>query len=136
MSHRTSTHITFSWKVVDGYHSSSNIEYFIIFYRERSGSTSFITLISYSDLHLTVTGSSFAFNATMSSYGQYLMWVRAYRPKRTPVYSFSKPIYVELSEYVCAYNAESTHVSIYRIIFHKIHALLWQSFFYSKLPLN
>ena len=99
MSHRTSTHITFSWKVVDGYHSSSNIEYFTIFYRERSGSTSSITSISYSDRHLTVTGSSFEFNTTMSSfnYGQYVMWVRAYRPSHTPAYSFSKQIYVELS---------------------------------------
>ena len=106
MSHRTSTHITFSWKVVDGYHSSSNIEYFTIFYRERSGSISSISSISYSDRHLTVTGSSFEFNTTISSfnYGQYVMWVRAFRPSRTPAYSFSKQIYVELSRSPSVYT--------------------------------
>ena len=36
IANKNSTHITFSWDIVDGYYSSSYISYFRIYYRERS----------------------------------------------------------------------------------------------------
>ena len=97
---KNSTHITFSWDIVDGYYSSSYISYFHIYYANRpnTGYSSTIGSISYSDSSLTVTGSSFRYTTTVTSYrnyGQYMMWVRVYRSSLTP-YSFSDQIYFEV----------------------------------------
>ena len=98
---KNSTHITFSWDIVDGYYSSSYISYFHIYYAIRliTGYISTIGSISYSDNSLAVTGSSFRYTTTVTSFGsfgQYVMWVRVYRSSLTPSYSFSDQIYVEV----------------------------------------
>ena len=98
---KNSTHITFSWDIVDDHYSSDHITYFQIFYayRPNTGYSSNTGSISYSHSSLTVTGSSFQYTTTVTSfgnYGQYVMWVRVYRSSLTPSYSFSDQIYVEV----------------------------------------
>ncbi len=100
-ANKNSTHITFSWDIVDGYYSSSYITYFHIFYayRPNTGYYSTIGSISYSDSSLTVTGSSFQYTTTVTSFGSFgqcVMWVRVYRSSLTPSYSFSDQLYVEV----------------------------------------
>ena len=101
---KNSTHITFSWDIVDGYYSSSYIDYFIIYYRQRpySGSNSYSGTISYSNSNLIKNGASFQYTVTvtsLSSYGQQLvMWVYVYRSRLNPTYSYSDQIYVEVGK--------------------------------------
>ena len=99
-ANKNSTHITFSWDIVDGYYSSSYINYFYIYYRERphTGSRNSGT-ISYSNNYLVKIGTSFQYTTTVTSfgsYGQYVMWVYVYRPSLTPSYALSDQIYVEV----------------------------------------
>ena len=98
---KNSNQITFSWDIVDGYHSSSDIGYFHIYYayRPNTGYYSYIGYIYYTDSSLTVTGSSFQYTTTVTTFGdfgQYVMWVRVYRSSLSPVYSYSDQIYVEV----------------------------------------
>ena len=98
---KNSTHITFSWDIVDGYYSSSYITYFLIYYAYRPSTGYYTTIgsISYSDSSLTVTRSSFQYTTTVtsfSSFGQYVMWVQVYRSSLSPSYSLSDQIYVEV----------------------------------------
>ena len=80
-ANKNSTHITFSWDIVDGYDSSSYINYFHIYYayRPNTGYYSYIGSISYSDSSLIKIGSSFQYTTTvtsLSSYGyQFVMWL-------------------------------------------------------------
>ena len=69
VANKNSTHITFSWDIVDGYYSSSYISYFRIYYRVRpyTGSRS-IDSISYSDSNLVTVGDSFQYTTPMTSF--------------------------------------------------------------------
>ena len=85
---------------MDGYYSSSYIDYFYIYYRERplTGSRN-TALIYYSNSALIKIGASFQYTTTVTSfgsYGQYVMWVYVYRPSLTPSYALSDQIYVEV----------------------------------------
>ena len=96
---KNSTHITFSWDIVDGYHSSSYINYFHIYYAYSSNVGHYSTIGSISYSASSLTGSSFRYTTTVTSFGsrgQYIMWVRVYRSSLTPSYSFSDQIYVEV----------------------------------------
>ena len=99
-----STHITFSWDIVDGYYTSSYISYFYIYYRDRpyTGYRSYFGTISYSSSSLIKIGPSFQYTTTvtsLSSYGhQFVMWVYVYRPTLNPSYAYSDQIYVEMGK--------------------------------------
>ena len=99
---RNSTHITFSWVIVDGYYSETYISYFRIYYRDRpyTGSRSYISTISYSDSNLIKIGPSFQYTTvtSFSYYGQYVMWVYVYRSSLSPSTAYSNQIYVEVGK--------------------------------------
>ena len=102
-ANKNSTHITFSWDIVDGYYNSSYISYFQIYYRQRSGSIGYYSNIgiSYSNDNLIKIGSSFQYTTTVTSfstYGQYVMAVYVYRPSLVPAGIYSEEIYVEVGE--------------------------------------
>ena len=103
-TNKNSTHITFSWDIVDGYYSSSRINSFTIYYRERSGSSGYFYSnigISYSNNNLIKIGSSFQYTTTVTSfsnYGQYVMAVYVYRPSLVPTGIYSDEIYVEVGK--------------------------------------
>ena len=97
------THITFSWDIVDGYYSSSYINSFRIYYRQRphAGSTSYIGPISYSDSNLIKIGYSFKYTTTVTrfpTYDQFVMWVYVYRPSLNPSVAYSDQISVEVGK--------------------------------------
>ena len=108
VANKNSTHITFSWDIVDGYYNSSYINYFFIFYVQRPNSGyyghysyKYLTYIhiSYSDINLIKIGSSFQYTTTVtrfSTYGQYVMWMNVSRSGITPSTSYSDQIYVEV----------------------------------------
>ena len=104
VANKNSTHITFSWDIVDGYYSSSYINYFRIYYRDRAGYSGYRThigSISYSDSNLIKFGSSFQYTTTVTSfniYGQYVMAVYVYRPSLVPAEIYSEEIYVEVGK--------------------------------------
>ena len=101
---QNSTHITFSWDIVDGYHSSSDISYFRIYYRERPGYRGYSSslYISYSNSDLIKIGSSFKYTTavtTFSGFGQqFVMSVYVYRSGLTPNAVYSDEIYVEVGK--------------------------------------
>ena len=103
-TNKNSTHITFSWDIVDGYYSSSYINSFTIYYRQRSGSSGYFYSnigISYSNNNLIKIGSSFQYTTTVTSfstYGQYVMAVYVYRPSLVPAGIYSDEIYVEVGK--------------------------------------
>ena len=97
---RNSTHITFSWGIVDGYYSEHYIDYFRIYYVATRYSSR-ISYIYYTDSNLIAIGSSFKYTTTVTSfstYGQYVMWVRVYRSSLSPSYSDSNQVYVEVGK--------------------------------------
>ena len=98
-AHKNSTHITFSWDIVDGYYSSSYINYFQIYYSQRppAGYTSHIGTITYNNANLIKIGSSFKYTTSVTylSSGQYVMWLYVYRPSLTPTVSYSTQICLE-----------------------------------------
>ena len=99
---QNSTHITFSWDIVDGYYSDYYIDYFYIYYRERSvysGYRSQIGSFSYSASN--VNGASFQYTTTVTSfstYGQYVMAVYVSRSLLSPSGTYSNEIYVEVGK--------------------------------------
>ena len=101
---KNSTHITFSWDIVDGYYSSSYINSFRIYYRERpyTGFQSYFSL-SYSSSSLIKIGPSFQYTTTvtsLSSYGhQFVMWVYVSRRRLNPSTAYSDQIYVEMGKW-------------------------------------
>ena len=103
-ANKNSTHITFSWDIVDGYYSSSYINSFRIYYRERpyTGYRSYFSTIFYSSSSLIKIGPSFQYTTTvtsLSSYGhQFVMWVYVYRPTLNPSYAYSDQICVEMGK--------------------------------------
>ena len=101
MANKNSTHITFSWDIVDGYYTSSDINYFRIHYREKSTYSGYRTsiYITYSNSDLIKFGASFKYTTTVttfSTYGQYVMSVYVYRSSRTPTGVYSDEVYVEV----------------------------------------
>ena len=101
---KNSTHITFSWDIVDGYYSSSYIDYFYIYYTDRpnTGSRYSIGSISYSDSNLIKIGSSFQYTTSVTSFSnyglQFVMWLYVYRSRLNPTYSYSDQIYLEVGK--------------------------------------
>ena len=99
---KNSTHITFSWDIVDGYYSSSYINSFRIYYRQRPYSSYYsYKSVSYSNSNLIKIGSSFQYTTTVTSFstfGQYVMWVYVSRSGITPSTSYSDQIYVEVGK--------------------------------------
>ena len=101
VANRNSTHITFTWDIVDGYYSSSYISYFYLYYRQRSGSRGYSNsiYIDYSNSDLIKFGASFKYTravTTFSTYGQYVMSVYVYRSSLTPTGVYSDEVYVEV----------------------------------------
>ena len=88
VAYKNSTHITFSWDIVDGYYTSSYIRYFYLYYQCRSLSTSSV-YIYYSSA--TRSGTTFSYTSSLETFndGPYIMWVRAYRPSLDPRYTYS-----------------------------------------------
>ena len=103
-ANKNSTHITFSWDIVDGYDSSSYIRYFRIYYayRPNTGYYSYIGTIAYSSSSLIKIGSSFQYTTTvtsLSSYGQqFVMCLYVSRPSLIPSYAYSDQLYVEMGK--------------------------------------
>ena len=103
-ANKNSTHITFSWDIVDGYYSSSYINSFRIYYRERpyTGYSSYFGTISYSSSSLIKIGRSFRYTTTVTSLynrgHQFVMWVYVYRPSLDPSIVYSDQIYVEMGK--------------------------------------
>ena len=100
---RNSTHITFSWDIVDGYYSDSIIGYFEIYYREKSSYSGYRSSIYIADSNsdLIKFGSSFKYTTAVTSfrtYGQYVMSVYVYRSRLTPSGVYSDEIYVEVGK--------------------------------------
>ena len=99
---RNSTHITFSWEIVDGYYTSSDIRSFRLYYQGRfSRSTSFVP-ITYSST--TQSGGNFQYTTPLdafghNNYGEYTMWIRLYRDNsQIPRYTYSERKYVNIGK--------------------------------------
>ena len=90
---QNSTHITFSWDIVDGYYTSSYINYFHLYYQHRSSTQSLY--IPYSSA--TRSGATFRYTSSVINFnnGPYVMWVRVYRPSLDPRYTYSRKQYVD-----------------------------------------
>ena len=94
---RNSTHITFSWDIVDGYYTSSYIRYFRLYYQHRSSYAPSV-YIDYSSA--TRSGATFSYTSPPVTFndGPCIMWVRAYRPSLVPRYTYSKKKYVKIGK--------------------------------------
>ena len=96
---RNSTHITFSWDIVDGYYNSSDVRYFYLYYQHRTSTPSLY--ISYRSV--TSNGATFSYSSSLGNFnnGPYIMWVRVYR--RSALYprnTYSEKVYVKIGKYV------------------------------------
>ena len=89
VAYKNSTHITFSWDIVDGYYTSSYISYVQLYYQRRSSSYAPSVYIYYSST--TRSGTTFRYTHSLDTFkhGPYIMWVRAYRPSLDPRYTYS-----------------------------------------------
>ena len=76
---RNSTHITFSWDIVDGYYTSSYISSFRLYYQRRASSYAPSVHISYS--LATNKGATFSYTHSLETFNDepYIMWVWVYR---------------------------------------------------------
>ena len=95
---RNSTHITFSWDIVDGYYSSSYIDYFYLYYQHRTSTYSLY--IPYRSA--TSNGATFSYTSSLAIFnnGPYAMWVRVYRDSRIqPRITLSKKKFMKFSKY-------------------------------------
>ena len=95
---KNSTHITFSWDIVDGYYSSSYISYFRLYYQRRSSSYTPNVYISYSSATNNSTTLSYTSPLVTFPNGPHIMWVRVYRPSLEPQYTYSKKKYVKIDK--------------------------------------
>ena len=94
MANKNSTHITFSWDIVDGY--SSNITFFLLYYQHRT-STSGLH-ISYSSA--TRNGATFSYTRSLETFnnGPYIMWVWVHRRYLSPTNTYSEKKYVHIGK--------------------------------------
>ena len=89
---------------MDGYYSSSYIDYFRIYYRQRPGYSGYSSslYIPYSNSDLIKIGSAFKYTTavtTFSGYGQqFVMSVYVYRSGLTPTTVYSDEIYVDVGK--------------------------------------
>ena len=95
---RNSTHITFSWDIVDGYYTSSYISYFRLYYQRRSYSYAPYVYISYSSA--THNGATFSYTHSLETFnnGPYIMWVQVRRPSLDPSYTYSGRKHVKIGK--------------------------------------
>ena len=93
---KSSTHITFSWDIVDGY--SRNITYFQVFYRYRTSPYFGALYISYNSA--TRSGTTFSYTRQLETFndGPYIMWVQVYRRFLDPRYTYSERKYVSIGK--------------------------------------
>ena len=94
MANKNSTHITFSWDIVDGY--SSNISSFNLYYQHRTSTYS--RYIYYSSA--SRSGATFSYTHSLETFndGPYIMWVQAYRRYLYPRYTYSEKKYVRIGK--------------------------------------
>ena len=99
------THVRFSWDIQSGYHSTSYINSFRIYYAfaypgyQSSGYYSYVT-ISTSSTTQTNGGLTFSYSTTVTSFSnaaQYIMWLYVSR-SQSPTTMYSEQIYVEIGE--------------------------------------
>ena len=115
VSGQTGTQITFTWDIVDGQHSSSYINGFSFFYRERNNPYNTIALIgtTFDSTVRTNEGRTFSYTITFRDYtlsGPYVMWIRVNR-RFSPLYYYSKQIPVLFGgKYVCKYAFVFVHL--------------------------
>ena len=127
VANRNSTHITFSWDIVDGYYTSSYINRFRIYYVQRpSGGYYSYHTIYYSNSNLIKIGASFQYTATATSfsyYGQYVMWVYVRRSSLTPSTVYSDQIYVEVGKWIMlasnCWHEALTHLKLWGSLLHQ-----------------
>ena len=96
MANKNSSHITFSWDIVDDYYTSSYISYFYLYYQNRTSTYS--QYISYSST--TPSGTTFSYTSPLETFnnGPYIMWVEVYRPYRYPRYIYSEKTYIRIGK--------------------------------------
>ena len=94
MANKDSTHITFSWDIVDGY--SSNITYFRLYYQNRKSTYSW----SFPYSLATRSGTTVSYTWLLESFnnGPYIMWVQVYRRSLFPRYTYSEKTYVRIGK--------------------------------------
>ena len=93
---KSSTQFTFSWEIVDGYYSSSDISYFHLYYQHRSSTSTLY--ISYSSA--SSYSRYFSYTSPLETFpnGPYIMWLRVYRPSLEPRYTYSEKQYVKIGK--------------------------------------
>ena len=94
MAIENSTHITFSWVIVDGYYNSSDIYAFYLYYQQHTSTRSLY--IPYSST--TSSGATFSYTYSLEPFinGPYIMWVWVYRRRVKSTYSERK--YVKIGK--------------------------------------
>ena len=77
IANESNTYITFTWDIVDGYYSSSDIHYFLLYYQHRSFIYSQYIYYSWA----ASSGTTFSYSSSLGNFnnGPYTMWVRVYR---------------------------------------------------------
>ena len=99
MTDKNSTHITFSWDIVDGYYSSSDIYYFQLYYQPRYTYLRGV-YIPYSST--TRNGATFSYTHSLETFnnGPYIMWVWVYRRfPLDPTFTYSRKKKIDIGKY-------------------------------------
>ena len=102
---QNNTHATFSWDIVDGYYSSSDIDNFYLHFEYRSLYVSSLN-IQYSettrnDTTFMYTSSYEAFYSTYANYysAELLMWIQVYRSSHlNPRRTYSERLYANFGK--------------------------------------
>ena len=143
VSRQTGTQITFTWDIVDGQHSSSYIDGFTFFYRERNDPYRMIYLIrtTFDSTSRTNEGRTFSYTITFRDYtlsGPYVMWITVDRGFSSQYYSEQIPVvfggkYVSMHFFLCIWNSGTCDAFIIYATIHlggvtmEINIRLWPS---------
>ena len=110
---QTNTHVTFSWEIVDGYCTSSDINYFHLYLEYKSLYVSSLR-IEYSET--TQYGAKFMYTTSFEAIyntqngiyysAEVIMWIRVYRSSQNPRYVYSERLYVNFGKCGLITNAE------------------------------
>ena len=89
------TNITFSWDIINGYHSSSYIRGFTFYYRQRNNPYESVSFASpsYDETTKANGGRTFFYTLSLEDrplYGPYIMWIRVNRYRISPTYTYSE----------------------------------------------
>ena len=99
MVNRNSTHITFSWDIVDGYYNSSYINYFFLYKEDRSSFGWSLLYIPFSST--TSNGTTFSYTSSLDNFNNepYIMWVEVHRRSHLyPTRTYSIRKYVKIGK--------------------------------------